>query len=348
MKRKQLIEALDKLLPAVANSPLSAEMGTFRFAGDTLRATDGLTMIQVKLPESTGLDCCIPAPKFRKLLDTLSGDEINIEQDGDDVKVKAGKVRAKYKALIEPGLLDNLDFEVNDWKPMDKPLIRAIKLARFAASLDASRGPLCGILLDTGGVLASDGFRIAHAKPLEATLAGDPFVLTLDLAAQVDKYSDKITGWARKDDIIYFRIGDDTIVAGKRVVGQYPDALEFLEQAKDLADQVVFPEATRESLSRHLEQQADVPELDRDVEIKLAGNELTISSGSTGYSLEETLELDGEVGSKIRFKIHPRFLSDILGRSRRMKYDSEAKFILFEADVDDVEFSYLATVERLK
>ena len=343
IKRTVLVKAIKQLYPAIASNPIIQEMSCIRFKDDILTTTDGLSMIRVKLEESTGLDCLVPATAIYKLLNSIKDDEIEFILKDDKLSVKGKKILATYNVSSEASLLDNLDFEIEEWLEASKDMIKGIKLCRFAASNDASRGPLQGILLQNKNVLAADGNRIACFE-CEKDIGTQPNVITMDLANQIATHQDNITGWAIKKDIVYIKINDNTIIASKLLAGVYPDALKFIEEGKKLHAKVVLPTETSESLQRHAEQQSEIPTLDREVKLTFNGKELSVASGDNiTYEITETIELETEIETSFGFKIHPDFLKDILNRTHAMKYNDSDIFVAFESG----QFKYLTTIERV-
>jgi len=341
MKRTELLKALDRLYPAVAGSPITPEMADFRVKADTLRSTDGQMMVQVKLAESTGLDCRIPAKQFYKLLSSLKTEDIELRAEDGRLRIGNKNLKGLYQVADEGGLLDNLDFDVEKWTELPEGFLKGIKLCKFAVSRDVSRGPLCGIHIRGDAFTASDGFRIANFR-CGSEMSTGPIVIPVDVAAQLERYGEDVNGWAVKKDVVYFRIGEDTIIAGKLLVGDYPDAAQFIEDSAKLKDSMVFPEETTNTLRRHLDQQNDIQVLDKEVTISVDGNILTVSStDGVRYELEETLELEDAV-KPMSFKIHPGALMGILERTRRMWFDDSSRFVVFR----DENFTYLTVIDR--
>src|SRR5574343_724070 len=141
MKRTVLIEALQKLYPAVSGKPLQEELGDFRIAGNVLRSADGQTMVQVTLPDTLGIDCRVAAAPLYKLLQSAKAEDVELTLDGTDLHVKCGRVKAKYASHLTGGILDTLPFKVEAWAAVPEGLLAGLGKCRFACSKDASRGP---------------------------------------------------------------------------------------------------------------------------------------------------------------------------------------------------------------
>jgi len=344
MNRKTLVNALETLYPSVSSKPILDEMGDFRIADKVLRSSNGLTQTQVTLPEPTGLNLRVKADKFFRLLRSLPDDDITMSVEGNDLTIKGGKSTAKYVTSPAAEYLDGLDFDIPSWNPLPKGLVKGLKLCVESASGDVRRGVLCGALADGEWLVGSDGYRISRipAKlPLEK-----PVVLTADLVRQVFGHSASVDGWAVKGDVMYFKVGESAIVAGKLITGDYPDVKPFFAEAEKLAGTVTLPESLKAGLKRHLEQQGELPTASQDMLVKLDGDEITTTStDKTTYSLTETAKLDKAVEKKLSFKVHPAVLLEILDRTRAMRYEPGLEFVLFENTMDDGTFQYLACVE---
>ena len=351
MNRKLLSDALQKLYPTVATSPIVAEMGDFRFADDVIRASDGVTMVQVSLDEPTGLDCLVPAGKLYKLLSSLKTEDVRLTlKEGDDnqgrLTVSGGRSRGSYAVTIgDGGVLDALGFDgIGDWEPIPKGLLDGIELCRFSAARDASRGPLCGVMLGGKRVVGSDGTRISIFRLTKDI--GEPIIIPAALASLLSHYKDRVTAWFRTETAVYFKADVNVYIGANLLTGQYPDTEAFLEQAKEFKDTLAFPDGTADALRVHRAQQADVSDEGREVLVKFDGKGMTIHSEDEGrtYELTDTLDLGKTVGKALAYKIHPMVLADILGRTNEMKYDDKKKFICFKTKEG---FTHLAVVERV-
>jgi len=350
MKRKELLDAISKLYPTITTNPIAEEMSFFKFDEGFLSASDGITWIRVKAPSDMKLNCLVPAQKLYKLISSMTAEEVDLslketsDEEGE-LKIKAGKSIATYKVPLEGGVLDDLDFDVDGWYDVPEDMIVGLRKTKFAASTDASRGVLCGVLLDDQDIIAADGQRIARFRSSEAlTEDGERIVLSMNLVNLLGNYKG-LNEWTVEDDTAYFRSEDGTIIAGRTIDGDYPNAKEWLLQAKDAEGSVAFPKGAAESLKRHLDQQIDVSPMDKEVLVTFGGKSLKLASTDEehSYTLDETLMLGEKVGQEIEFGIHPEFLLDILGSTTTMRFSTkeETKFIVF----DDKSFTYMATVD---
>lgn len=347
MNRTKLLKAFEALNLAVSAKPLTEEMGCYRIAGKTMRASDGIMLVQVELEEDTGLDVTVPAPNLFGLLKGLSVEDVALVVENGKLAVRTDRTVGRFALASGPGVLDSLDFAVDAWRDCPEGLKAGVAAVRLSASRDASRPVYCGVLVKGDSVLASDSIRIDAFKAKEV-LNEEAVVLSADAAALLAKRAVEVKRWAVKGGTTYFKT--DSVVFGCRnVVGEYTAKVwPFLEKADGLGSRVEFPEVSRNILKRHTDQQGSILEMDREVDVALASRTLTVrSTDGVRYELEETAELAGDAPA-FRFKVHPQCLYDILGQTKQMRYADSEFFVAFVMDLPTGQRRYLTTVERAK
>ena len=356
MKRKILLDALDALDWATAAKPVVEEMGCYRINGNTLRATDGALLVQAELAETTGLDCTVPASGLKALLKDLKDDDVVLKIDGNKLAVATDRVRGRFALATGPGVLDDLSFDADGWRPATPALKEAVRRCRFAASGDAAAGVYSGVLVAGDCVIATDRVRIARFRA-KAEMSPEPVVLPAELAEVLDRRAGEIEEWAVAGGTAYLRGGG--VTWGARLLqGKFTDkAAWYADEADKMAERLELPADTDAVVRRHLDQQGEVMDLDREVELEVDGAGMTVrSTDGVRYELEETVGLAADAG-KFCFSAHPQCLLDTLATTRVMRYDpsivknekGEAcpvfPFVAFVQAGDLGEFRYLATVE---
>ena len=353
MNRKNLLNMLEALLPITGQTALMDEATCFRFSDNEIRVMDGKTMAIATLAEPHGLDCLIPAKKLVSWIKSVNDDDIRLTQseDGNHVEAVGSRSKVKYGVTREGQHLDNLDFDVEDWKPVAKGMIDAVAAVRFAASSDASRGPLRGIKVGSDHCVASDGPRIVagYWRAEDGSGVGQDLILSADAADILAKHSDEVDAWAIKGSVVYFRLTTGIVIGSAIVTGDYPPAEAFLDKATELDMELSFPTAILTSISRSISQQDDVPDQDREVRIRAEGKELIVETFATAM-LEDHIDLDREVSRKFAFRIHPSLLAGILSRDSVMRY-GDKDYVSFGGqsipEGKDFTTMYLASVERM-
>jgi len=372
MKRKILLDALGAMDWAVAAKPIVEEMGCYRICGKTLRTTDGALLVQAELAETTGLDCTVPAAGLKALLKDLGDDDVVLKIDGNKLAVATDRVRGRFALATGPGVLDDLSFDADEWRPVTPALKEAVRRCRFAASGDSAAGAYTGVLVGEDYVIATDKVRIAWFKvkagkarrkpaggdrPKATPLSAEPVVLPAELAAVMDRHADAVEEWAVAGGTVYLRGGGVTWGA-QLLQGKFTEkAVWYVGESDKMGERLELPADTDAIVRRHLDQQSEVMDMDREVELEVDGTKMTVrSTDGVRYELEETVALPTEAGRFV-FAIHPQCLLDTLATTHTMRYDPSTvegekgeacpvfPFVAFVHDGDQGEFRYLATVE---
>jgi len=353
MERKALLKTLRALLPVTGQNVMWEEESNFRFSDKEIRVADGSAMAKAELAEPSGLDCLVPAKLFVDLLAGMTSDEVEIkmQEDGDLLKVKGGRRRATYPVIREGQRLDNLDFEVDTWKPVPIGMLNAIMAVRFAASNEVSRGPLYAVKVASDHCVASDALRIAagYWKETKECSIGQDVLISTDIVDVLAKHVGEVTEWAVKDKVIYFKLSTGITLGASLMIGNYPPAEALLEKATALDSEMQFPAGIIDVLAAHSVQQADVEEEDKEVLIAAKGKSLTVTT-KAGREVVDDIELADEAALALSFRIHPGLLSSILTRDAKMLYGEEAYVSFGSADIPEGKtFStvYLAGVARV-
>ena len=59
--RKEFVEVLEKVCPALGTNVLVPEFRYFQIAGDRIQTTDGVIIMEAAFSKDTGLNCSIPS-----------------------------------------------------------------------------------------------------------------------------------------------------------------------------------------------------------------------------------------------------------------------------------------------
>ena len=346
MNRQQLLTALTAVLPAVdTKAGAQDDAGCFRLKGSEVWASDSRIAVRAPLGFDSGLDCLAPADRLVKLLRDLTGDELEVEQAEGELKIKAGRSRVSYKLRDGGGgKLDAVAWptEALPWT-YTADLDKALRLCRFAASRDASKGPLCGVHVGPAACTATDSYRIAQhacaghmaspqrrrrAEGQEAEIT--TVILPPEIVGVLDKQQAKPTAWGLVGGTAAFACGSATVLC-QTLAGDYPAVDQFLLAGSDLPEAIELPAGLAGALRRHAAQLADIDDLDKEVAISLDGPRLLITStDGVVYSQEEDMDLAAAAG-KVAFRANPLFLADALEMTRQFNYCRATGMLSFSA-----------------
>jgi DNA polymerase III sliding clamp (beta) subunit (PCNA family) len=155
VNRKQLVESLELVYPAVGISAFVPEFQNFRFYNNKVQTTDGVMKIETVLPDEMNLRCSVPAAPFLHLLKSLDEDEIELSLDKNELSVITDKIEGtfatapidKFNLVVIPvGATHSIYHE---------SLIDGFKFCRYGISKDQTLGPLCGVRLDAKSLFSS-------------------------------------------------------------------------------------------------------------------------------------------------------------------------------------------------
>ena len=354
MKRTELLRVLQELEPVVASDSANEEMTHFRFAGDVVRVTNGVQQAEAKLPEPSGITCLVPASRFVRLLSSFGKEELVLSHDDEKhhLNIKCGDCNARYSTLEDAGILDKLDFDVSDWIPVPKGMVDSIAAVRFAASKEIVRGPLCGVRVVDGVAIGSNGAAIAAAyfSSSDAAVLKTGFILPLATADMLAKNSDQVDAFSLKESRAYFRLKTGVVFGGSVLPGTYPDALKFLERSTAFNQSFEFPETVISVLSRHEGQQDGVPDRDREVQVGVSQDKLSVvTKAAVVLELVDTVSLGNSLDRSFSFRTHPGMFSGILKRCKVMQYGDEDFVSFGNKEIKEGSSfapTYLVVVER--
>jgi len=335
VNRKQLVESLELVYPAVGVSAFVPEFQNFRFYDDKVQATDGVMKIETVLPDEMNLKCSVPAAPFLHLLKSLDEDEIELSLDKNELSVITDKIEGTF--VTAP--IDKFNFVVVPDEMIEgtyhESLIDGFKFCRYGVSKDQTLGPLCGVRLNEKNMFSSDRFRILKWNFQESFLySGFGCSLPLKFVNTLIKYKDKLTAvWYLKDKMVGVVLaGGDTQIVTDILTGEYPDLGEYFSSLSDSIE-IEFSFGLQDVLERHITFLSDVDSIDKEIMICVEKDLciFTTSSKSLGI-LTEKLKLVNPVDTKIEFCINPLLLKDIVNQVSSFKYYTKEKLVLLETE----------------
>lgn len=288
-------------LPVLGNILLETERGELKLCATNLEV--GVTkLISANILEEGGIT--VPSKTLNEVVSSLAGSEIELQTEGELLKIKSGKFKADLNAISSsefPAIPGAKDFQIGIPKEVFKENIPQIS---FASAIDEGRPVLTGILTEIKDgrfeVVATDGFRLSHKTYSQESLKGINFKAliprrTLDelvrLIGEETEDFEKI-GLATTDNQnqVIFKIGS-SILSSRLIEGNFPSWEKIIPE-KFLCKATV----NREDLNKGLKLASVFARGEANV------IRLKISSSGIGLS-SETKELghqDAEVEAEIK------------------------------------------------
>jgi DNA polymerase III sliding clamp (beta) subunit (PCNA family) len=314
INKAELQVALENVKPGLANKELIEQSTSFAFIGD--RVVTYNDEISVSHPV-TGLENMRGAVKAKALYEFLAkvkDEEIEIEQQENQVVIKAG--RSKAGLLFEQEIRLPLEEigEIGKWENLPEDFLPALSLCYSACSSDMSRPILTCVNVIGDKVEASDSYQIIQYQ-LKEGVPGD-FLIPASSVKELIKYD--IQEISLGENWAHFRTPEGTIFSCRTVEGEFPDVEKFLDIE---GDEFTFPEDMKEALNRAnvfaKKEITDVSTIPT-VKVKAKDGELILTAQNEYGWFEEKLKTQHE-DVKFSFSIGVEFLISLFDRLKTCK-----------------------------
>ena len=311
MKKAELIKALEAVKPGLANREMRMIEQSTSFAFMEDRVVTYNDEISISYPlKGIPIQGAIKAEELYAFLSKVKTEEIEIETDDTEIRLKAGRAKAGFTLQSEIKLpLEELD-EKTKWKTVPEGLMDAIKFAAFSCSSDMSRPILTCINVDKSGLIeSSDNLRITRYE-IEK-LPVESFLLPATSARDLVKYNP--TEMCSGKGWIHFQTKNGTVFSCRILDVEFPDISKILEVE---GVEVSFPKTIEEILERTSVFSKKENANSGDIIVSLEKNKITLrSEGISGWSEEDAnIRYSAE---PVSFMVHPQLLKEIVSKVRK-------------------------------
>lgn len=311
MKKSELLKALEIVKPGLSNNDMLEQTTSFAFIdGFVVTYNDDISIRHpVNNLEITG---AIKAEELYKLLGKLRKDEIEVEQNGSEIRLSAGKSKAGL-CLQDSITLPIGELNIHeDWKELPKDFTAAVKHTMSSCSNDMSKPNLtCVHIRPDGYVEASDGFRISRFKMKEKMPCENVLIPSRN-AAQIIKL--KPINFIVDDGWMHFQNYDGTIISTRVFFNEkFPDLSNHIKMEDSV--ELIFPKTIGDILDRASVFAKRDHVTDEEVIITIHKNKIKIRGESETGWLEESANMKYK-GDEITFKITPYLFKDILHQTQ--------------------------------
>lgn len=349
--RKEFVEKLKQVAPALGVNVLVPAFQCFRFDGKQLAATDGVLGIVTILDSDCGLKCSIPGPAFFKLLDGLKSEEVEIFQEGDNVIVQNVKGTVKGTFVTISGSTSLKIPDTTQGKIVEKEaedfvgfteLLEGLNLCRYSASKDSTMGSLCGVRVVDNFVYSTDKHRVARYNMVNP-IFDVGCTLSIKFVNVLLKYRKELFCLSLGENAVVAELRDNTTIFSTILTGEYKDLGQYIPENTDKYKIVEFPEQFGDVLERHLSFLSDVDIIDKEINVDVSKSVCMFKSVDSGLGeLEESLELASEVEGSFSFPINPLFLKEVSKVCKGFYFSAELALVLFKND----NFVYLVKPKK--
>lgn len=335
--RKELLEALEIVKPGLASKEQIEQTTSFAFMkGRVVTYNDEISISHPV--ENVGFEGAITADVLYNYLTKLKQDEIDVDLQGEELRIKAGRSKAGFalQSEIKLPLQDELEKE-GVWQALPEKFLKGIAFARSCCAKDMSQPKLtCIHANETGFVEGSDGYRIARYR-LNEPLPIPTFLLPAISCITLEKLQPTQiatgVGW------VHFKCDSGTEISCRIFEDQYPKADEFFKMK---GKEIQLPTIMNEVLDRAVVFAKREHVLDEDVDVKLKKNRMTVEAKAPSGWFSETINVKFDE-EPIEISITPYVLKDILNETdmcevseNRLKFAGELwEYVTVLRNVDE-------------
>ena len=326
VNRKELIKALNYVSAGISSKEIIEQTTSFIFQdGFVFTFNDVIT---ASFPIDIGFDGAVPAKQFLALINKFKTEEIDIDFNGGELRVKGSKAKAGFRveSKIKVPIGDIELPEDDEWTDLPKDFIKAVSACFSSVSRDQTKYTLMCINFNGELAEATDNLR-ATQFTMESAPFSNPTMIPSSSLKEIIKT--KPTSCSICGGWIHFMNNDELIISCRYFEGEFPDISQIItEKGAEL-------ELPKE-LPAILNKAETISEGGR-VTITLDSKKMHISSeGSVGWFSEEVPCSYND--KPVSFEISPEYLIQI------MKDEAKAVFTGTTIEFFDDESVHIVAV----
>lgn len=313
INRKELINALTKVIPGLAVKEIIEQSSYFIFEKDRIWTfNDQITISQSFKSNLAG---AVKADEFYKLLNKLNDDELTILTEEGSFSIQGKTITANIK--IDPDIklqpIEAPGINSKKWQTLPKDFNEAMAVCIFSASRNMIRPELTCLYITEDSIFSTDTFR-ATKRIMDGEVK-ENLLLPATSAKELSKYNvnkvftDSI-GW------LHFTNKEHTMFSCRTFVDlKYPEKIrEFLEVE---GEEIKLPDDFESVIDRVSTLITADFDLDRFVDLTIEKNTLICKGRGPHGSVSEKIKIKYS-GKPIEIKVHPGFLLEILKNLNNM------------------------------
>ena len=220
MNRKELLEALEIVKPAVSSREIIEQSTSFAFVdGAVVAYNDEISIRHPVKALGLKLDGAIRAEELYQLLSKLKCEEVTVEISEKEVLVHGGRATAGLPLQQEIKLpIDEITQEDKlKWKKLPKDFCKALEFVSFTCSRDNSKPVLTCVHVASNYLESSDDFRMTRHK---TKLSDVSCLIPCSSIQTVAKY--ELTEIATDESWVHFRNEKGTCLSCRLFEGKFP------------------------------------------------------------------------------------------------------------------------------
>lgn len=316
INRKQLLGALQLVKAGIATKEVVEQSTSFVFqAGQVITYNDEIA-VHAPLPEGFDLEGAAPAKELLSILSRFSGEEVEIDLDDAEIKLKCGRQKAGVRLEATISLpLDELKIPTK-WNKLPADFIAGLKSCIPSAARDMTYPILTALHITADFVESSDNNRITRYSWGDCSFKKE-ILLPVDAAIVLTR-TDGIVQFSAANGWVHFTDGSGMVMSCRAISGDYPKLDQHLEI--DAVGSIELPATIHNMLDRAGVFLSAAVDQDNAVRIEVTDKGLmTIRGEGDGGWYEESCRVKWDGGQNVTFSVHPAHLAAILETSRTVE-----------------------------
>jgi len=305
MQKQELITALEKVKPGLANKDFIEQSTSFAFMdGKVITYNDEISISHPV--KDLKIEGAVQAEELYQFLSKTKTKEIKITTTDNEVQIKSGKSKAGLTLHNEIKLPLKEMKSQGKWKSLPDGIIEAMKFTMFSCSRDMSKPVLTCVNVTDKYVEASDNFRITRYKI--PSIPVKSFLIPVTSVRELIKY--EVKKIAEGEGWIHFKTEDGTVFSCRIFEDTFPDVSRYM---KVKGETVLFPRSIKSLLDQASVFVKEDNKLDEAVAIFISDRNIRVKGKGDAGWFEGEAKIQYK-GSPISFSVNPTFLQDILDK----------------------------------
>jgi len=228
MKKKEMVEAIGKVDPALKDGKLIEFAGLLIFDGKKLVSYGD--DISVSVPLETGFTAAVKADEFSKLIQKIPGDDFEIELKDGQLVISAAGMKAGFSTVEfnEEAIPDWGQEQVKKWSKLTDNFTGNLRFCVFSASNDPSYGVLCNVKVEEEKLVSSDNYRITESiLPKKLPKMKQSLLIPRKIALFLSGFD--LEKFAITDACAHYQDKTGTVFTHRLIAEEYPDVSEHLD-----------------------------------------------------------------------------------------------------------------------
>lgn len=321
MKVEELKRYLELVKPG-----LGTQKGEFLEQISSIIFSDGMIRtfndkVGIILEVETGIQGAVPGEPIYAFLNKLRADaDLNISQDGNELKISSGRNRAGIRMDEQIKLpLDEELKEPDEWMQLPEKFIPALHSVMFSASSSGQKPILTCVHFTESFLETCDGFRLTrHSLSLPPSMdrVGEDAPWDTNVQAKnLEKlHSYNPTEYGFTENWLQFRNKDGVRYCVRLIEAEFPDLSKLIDVE---GPEIHFPDELADALSWAEVMISDALKFDQKVKISFSKTGMLVrGEGPNGWA-EKSIRMK-YTGQPIEFETHPTFLKEMIGIAKKV------------------------------